>query len=409
MTSSAPDTPATPAKGGQLPIPFVEFVALIAGAMALTALSIDLMLPALPQIADSLHITNPNDRQLIISTFTLAIGLGALVYGPLSDRFGRKPVLCSSIGLFICASLLCTFAPTFEVMLAARFAAGLFIASNRVVTVSIVRDGFSGDAMARVMSLIFILFMIVPIIAPSLGQLLLMVAPWRAIFGLLTAFAGLLLLWTVLRLPETLKPEHRIGIRVPELAATFRLVMTHRSSLGHTLAGGVIGASITAFIVSIQQIVFDIFHAGDHFALLFAGIAGWMALGSYLNSRFVRRFGARRMSLDLCHRPCGQHVLHGDDRFQPQCGGDGTVCARRRFCFLVAGVHHPDAFGAARRIRRRAVQRQHAALDPGLSRFRAGRAGADPVGGARSAVCRSADRGCISKGGVQRTPPFHDR
>jgi len=296
MTSSAPHTPATPGKGGQLPIPFVEFVALIAGAMALTALSIDLMLPALPLIAESLHIANPNDRQLIISSFTLGIGLGALVYGPLSDRFGRKPVLCVSIAFFLIASLLCTFAPTFEIMLAGRFAAGLFIASNRVVTVSIVRDGFSGDAMARVMSLIFIMFMIVPVVAPSIGQLLLMVAPWRAIFGLLTLFAGLLLVWALVRLPETLKPEHRTGIRVVDLMETFRRVMTHRISLGHTLAGGVIGASITAFILSIQQILFDVFHAGDSFALLFAGIAMWMALGSYCNSRFVRRFGARRMS-----------------------------------------------------------------------------------------------------------------
>lgn len=278
------------------PLPFIEFVVLIAGAMALTALSIDTMLPALPAIGASLHVANPNDRQWIIAIFMIGIATGSLIYGPLSDRFGRKPVLMISIGLFLVASLFCTFAPSFEVLLASRFAAGLFIASNRVVTVSIVRDGFRGDAMARVMSLIFVVFMIVPMLAPSIGQFILLIAPWRWIFGLLTFLGCILLLWIAVRLPETLKPENRVQIGWVELAATFRKVIGHRSSIGHTLAYGTITASFTAFIVSIQQILFDVFHAGDIFALLFAGIAGCMALGNFLNSRLVGRFGARRMS-----------------------------------------------------------------------------------------------------------------
>lgn len=295
---NAPETQAScpPEDSGRDQLPFVEFVALIAGAMALTALSIDLMLPALPDIATSLAIRDPNHRQWIITTLITGIAIGSLVYGPLSDRYGRKPVLTISIGLFLLASLACTFAPSFEVLLAGRFCAGLFVASNRVVTASIVRDKFHGDAMARVMSLVFIVFMIVPVLAPSIGQLVLVVAPWRWIFGILTMLGALMLLWIVVRLPETLRPEHRIGSGWADLWATFRDIVGHRSAIGHTLAGGIIQASLTSFIVSVQQILFDVFHAGDHFAVLFASIAGWMAAGSFLNSRFVRRFGARRMS-----------------------------------------------------------------------------------------------------------------
>lgn len=278
------------------PLPFIEFVALIAGAMALTALSIDLMLPALPDISGALRIRDPNDRQWIITLFMVGISIGSLVHGPLSDRFGRKPVLATSIGLFLVACLVSTFAPSFEVMLASRFCAGLFLASNRVVSVSIVRDGFHGDAMARVMSLIFLVFMIVPVVAPTIGQLVLLVAPWRWVFGLLTFLGSVMLLWIVIRLPETLRPENRVETRISDLRTMFLRVVGHRSAIGHTAAAGVIMASINAFIVSVQQIMFDTFDAGRSFALLFSGIAVWMVLGSYLNSRFVRRFGARRMN-----------------------------------------------------------------------------------------------------------------
>lgn len=277
-------------------LPFFEFVSLMAGSIALTALAIDLMLPALPQIGADLHVASANDRQWIITALMAGIGVGSLIYGPLSDRYGRKPVLCASIALFILANLVSMTATSFPVMIASRIAGGLFISANRVVTIGIVRDQYHGDAMARVMSLIFIVFTIVPILAPGLGQIILLFAPWQATFGLLVVLSVVVLIWVLLRLPETLSEENRIGISPRDLAAMFRTVASHRCAMGHTLAAGLMMGALTGFIVSIQQIMFDVFDAQRIFPLVFASFGLWMGAASFFNSRLVGRFGARQMS-----------------------------------------------------------------------------------------------------------------
>ncbi|HKY83052.1 MAG TPA: MFS transporter, partial [Sphingobium sp.] len=191
--SPLPVTAALPEKD----IGFREFVLLCACLMAINALSIDPMLPALPDIGRDLGVTQANDRQLIISIYFLGLGIGSLLFGVLSDRFGRKRVLGGAMALFIVSSIGCAAAQSFPMMLAARALAGFFAGSSRVITVGIVRDRFKGDAMARVMSLIFAVFMLIPVMAPSVGQAILWIAPWRWIFWILSIQATLILLWMI--------------------------------------------------------------------------------------------------------------------------------------------------------------------------------------------------------------------
>lgn len=289
-TSKNRDGQAPPGMGNR------EFVIMMAALMSIAALSIDMMLPALPQIGQDLRIADANDRQSIITIFLIGLGLGSLFYGPLSDRFGRRRVLMVAAGLQLVATLICALATSFPILLGARLLAGLSVASCRVVAMSIVRDCFRGDAMARVMSLIMVTFVIVPVLAPSAGALVLLVAPWRWIFGLLLIMIIVLAIWQFLRLPETLPPEHRSNVGPRDLWATFLTVVGNRNSIGHMLASGIMLGGLIGFLVSIQQIFFDVFDAGEYFAMGFAAIAIWMGVGSLLNSRLVERFGARRLS-----------------------------------------------------------------------------------------------------------------
>ncbi|MFZ2995600.1 multidrug effflux MFS transporter [Sphingobium sp.] len=277
-------------------IHFREFVLLCACLMAMNAMSIDPMLPALPAIGRDLHIPHPNDRQLIISVYFMGLGIGSLLFGVLSDRYGRKKVLGSAMVLFILSSIACAGAQSFGMMLIGRGCAGFFAGASRVITVGIVRDRFQGDAMARVMSLIFAVFMLIPVMAPSFGQAVLLIAPWRWIFWALAILATMILLWMVIRLPETLAPENRVRISAGAIWQTVRVVVTTRSSIGYMMASGVVMGGLIGFILSVQQIFFDIFDAEQIFPIAFALIAGSMGIGSLVNSRLVSRFGARRLS-----------------------------------------------------------------------------------------------------------------
>ena len=278
------------------PIGFVEFIALIAALMALNALSIDPMLPALPAIGQDLGVADDNSRQWVVSTYFLGLGIGALFYGSLSDSFGRKPVLIVTMLLYLATTLLCALSTSFTALLIGRAAAGFFAASTRVVAISIVRDRFVGDRMARIMSTVVIVFMIVPVLAPAFGQVILYIANWRWIFGALLLIGGATTLWTALRLPETLAKHNRVGIRIGDVAAIFGQIITNRSALGYMIASGIVMGSLVGFINSVQQIFFDVFHKPAIFAFAFAGVAGSMAIGSFLNSRLVERVGARRLS-----------------------------------------------------------------------------------------------------------------
>jgi DHA1 family bicyclomycin/chloramphenicol resistance-like MFS transporter len=275
---------------------FPEFVALIAMMMALNALAIDAMLPALPAIGDALGVASENGRQWVITAYLLGFGVAQILYGPLADRFGRKPVLMIGLALYVVFSLLAAFSPTFELLIAARVGTGIGAAALRVLAVSIVRDRYSGRTMARVMSLSFLVFLGVPILAPALGQLILTVAPWRWVFGVLAVGGTAFAIWAAIRLPETLHPEDRMPIQAGRIASAFREALTNRRSIGYTLAITAISGALFGFINSSQQIFFDVFHAPGLFTVLFGAVAGGIAIASLLNARLVERLGSRLIS-----------------------------------------------------------------------------------------------------------------
>ena len=272
-----------------------EMTALLAGLMALNAFAIDSMIPALGQIGRALHVAHENDQQLVVIAYFIGFAATQMVWGPLADRFGRKPILAVGVALYGAFALLCAFAASFPLLIAGRAAMGASAAVTRVLVVAMVRDLFEAEAMARVMSLVFMTFMLVPVLAPNIGQLILLVGSWRAIFIVIAAYAAVMLAWSSLRLPETLHPEFRRSLDWRDTLAAISATVREPQSRGYTLAMTISFGGLVAYISSIQQIVFDAFHAGRFIGIVFAAIAAPMALASWLNSRVVGRFGLRRV------------------------------------------------------------------------------------------------------------------
>jgi DHA1 family bicyclomycin/chloramphenicol resistance-like MFS transporter len=272
-----------------------EMTFMLAGLMALNAFAIDSMIPALPDIGRSLNVARENDRQLVVITYFLGFASTQLLWGPLADRFGRKPVLAIGVGLYGAFALLCASAASFPLLIAGRVAMGASAAVTRVLVIAMVRDLFQAEAMARVMSLVFMTFMLVPVLAPNIGQLILLFAPWRAIFVVIALYALIMLTWSSSRLPETLHPEFRRSLQWRPVAGAIVETMREPQSRGYTLAVTISFSALVAYISSIQQIIFDVFHQGHLIGLVFAAIAAPMALASWLNSRVVGHFGLRRV------------------------------------------------------------------------------------------------------------------
>jgi DHA1 family bicyclomycin/chloramphenicol resistance-like MFS transporter len=275
---------------------FREFVILIAALMALNALAIDIMLPALQEIGSALGVQDENRRQVVLSAYLVGFGVGQLLIGTISDRFGRKAVLLWGLVVYVVAAALCSIAPSFEALLIGRVLQGLASAAPRVITISVVRDCYSGRRMASVMSLSMMVFMAVPVLAPSLGQLIILVAPWRGIFGFLTLYGLVMLLWVFLRMPETLSSAARRSVAPHEVLAAFGEVLTTRRTLGYALASGAMFGAMFGFLVSAQQVFTDIFGLGAYFPLAFAAVALTMSLSSFLNARLVDRLGMKMIS-----------------------------------------------------------------------------------------------------------------
>lgn len=272
-----------------------ETVALLAGLMALNAFAIDAMIPALPALGRELGVTRENDRQLVVIAYMIGFGSTQLIWGPLADRFGRKPVLAAGIALYAAFATLAGLAGSFELLVGARAAQGASAAVTRVLVVAMVRDLFEAEAMARVMSLVFMVFMVVPVLAPSVGQLILLFAAWRAIFIVLAVYALVMLTWAWVRLPETLHPEFRRSLEWRVMGRAAWATIADPQSRGYTLALALAFGALTAYIASVQQIVFDAFQAPNAIGLVFAAVAAPMALASWANSRIVGRFGLRRI------------------------------------------------------------------------------------------------------------------
>ena len=280
----------------KLPMPLWELVTMVAGLMALNALAIDIMLPALSDIAANYNLTRENDQQLVIFAYVAGFGAPQLVFGPISDRYGRKGLLAICLIGYAVAGVACIMTNSFGLLLLTRFIQGIFASGVRVIASSVIRDLMAGRAMARVMSLIMTVFMVVPIMAPALGAGVMLIAPWEWTFGVLVIAALGMLVWTQLRLPETLPPENRQPLNLNQTASAYWQVITTRVTFGYMAASGVIFGALFAFVASSEQIFSDVFGKEETFALWFAGVAACLAAANFTNSRIVERIGMRRIS-----------------------------------------------------------------------------------------------------------------
>lgn len=275
---------------------FGEFVALTASMIALVALSTDAMLPALSTIGLELGARQANDNQLIISLLFFGMALGQLIYGPLSDSTGRKPAIYLGFLIFMLGCLLAIFAPSFQVMLIGRFLQGMGVAGPRSVATALVRDQYEGRGMARVMSFVMAVFILVPIIAPSIGQAIVLLVNWRGIFVLYLLLAIIVSIWFAIRQPETLPPERRIPFTVMRLRHAFAEVLTNRITFGYTITAGFVSGAFLGYLNSAQQIFQQTYGLGERFPLYFATLAFGSGAASYLNGRFVLQYGMRNLS-----------------------------------------------------------------------------------------------------------------
>lgn len=276
---------------------FMESVALIAMMMSLAALSIDAVLPALPVIGNELGVQHQNANQLIISLLFLGMSAGQIIYGPLSDATGRKPAIYTGFVIFISGTLLSLFATCFTTMLTGRVLQGLGAASTRIVSIAIVRDQYEGQKMARVMSFVMTVFILIPILAPALGQLMLDVSGWRSIFGLFLSLSLFSLSWFTLRLPETLKKEKRTPFTIKRIIAAVSEILGIRQAFAYTIVSGLVFGSFLGYLNSSQQILQVLYGLGERFPLYFGMLAIAFGAATLMNSKLVMIFSMQQLVL----------------------------------------------------------------------------------------------------------------
>lgn len=273
-----------------------ELVPMVALAMSLHAFAIDAMLPALDDMARDLGAVHGNERQLVVSLYLIGSGLGCLLPGAFADRFGRRPLLIFALAAYAVLSLVLALIDDFTVMVVLRGLQGVVCAGLTVVPSAIVRDRYAGDRMARLLSLIAAVFIIVPVIAPSIGQFVMLFAGWRTIFDLSALLAACMTVWVWTRLPESLDPAHRQKVDVPVVVRNMLASLSRRESIGYVLGAPLLMGAIFGYINSAQQLIGEHFGVGTMFPLVFGAMASTMALTNIVNSRIVERFGARRVS-----------------------------------------------------------------------------------------------------------------
>jgi MFS transporter, DHA1 family, multidrug resistance protein len=278
-----------------LPLPFREFIALMALLMSMTAMSIDIMLPALPDIGATLGVRDTSNLPLVVTVFMLGMAIGQLVWGPLADRFGRRRPLFLGLSLFSVATTVALTTQGFSDLLAARFLQGIGGSVGRIIVTAIVRDLFVGRQMARVISKVMMVFILVPILAPAVGQLIILIGTWRWLFAVLLAASVTSLIWASSRLPETQSPL-AAGARRRTVGEALALVLSNRVTFGYGIASGFVLGLLVAYIASSQQVFATGYGLGRLFPFAFGSVACAIALASFTNSRLVRRLGMRRLS-----------------------------------------------------------------------------------------------------------------
>ena len=288
----------------------LEFVALMASLMSVVALSIDALLPALPQIGASLSVSDINDNQLLITMIFLGLGIGQLIFGPLSDSFGRKPIVYAGFAVFTIASIICITTRNFEIMIAGRVLQGIGLASPRSISISMIRDSYSGDFMAKVLSFVVMVFILVPVIAPTLGQFLLNFYDWKAIFYVQLFVSLLVLAWFWRRQPETLPDENRIPFS-PRIFITGTLeFIKHKQSVAFTFISGFVTGSFMVYLSTSQQIFEQQYDLAEEFPFIFASLAIAVGFATFLNGSIVVKFGMKRIAYTALAAYCVISVLY---------------------------------------------------------------------------------------------------
>jgi len=273
-----------------------EFVALMASLMSIVALSIDALLPALPEIGEALGVADPNDNQKLVTMIFLGLGFGQLIFGPLSDSFGRKPIVYVGFTLFIIATFICITTKSFEIMILGRVLQGVGLASPRTLSIAMIRDSYSGDFMAKILSIVVMVFILVTVIAPTLGQFLLNYYNWESIFYVNLLFGLIVMLWFWKRQPETLSNQNKIKFTPLLFVNGTKEFIKHKHAVGFTLVSGFITGSFMVYLSTAQQIFEQQYNLGDKFPYIFASLAIAVGLATFLNSRYVIKFGMWRIA-----------------------------------------------------------------------------------------------------------------
>jgi len=292
-----------PAKSGRTRLLSLrEFVLLMALVMSLGSLSIDNLLPAFGPIQADFGITDPNDLQLLITTYMVPFAIMQAVYGPVSDAIGRRPTLMIGLAVYLIGGLIATMAASFSILLIGRAIQGAGLAATRVLTVAIIRDRFAGREMARVMSITLMVFIIVPMLAPASGSLLLLLGTWRIIFATILGFAVLVAMWFYTRMPETLHPEYRRSLAFGQITSAVKTIISTRVSIGYATGIALMMGCLMSYIGSAQQIFeAEVYELGALFPLVFGCIAAFMGAASFTNATLVRHLGMRRLShIGIC-------------------------------------------------------------------------------------------------------------
>lgn len=279
------------------PLRTPEFVVLFSLVTSLTALSIDAILPAMSEIGRALSVSDAKDTQLIVTTFILGMVFGELFFGPLSDAYGRKRMILAGLLIFGLGTVVAMTAGSLEQVLIGRIIQGIGVAGPKIASRALIRDVYAGAAMARILSFIFMVFILVPMLAPAVGQAVLLVADWRAIFILFLVLAAVAAVWLGARQPETLTPAHRIRFSVPAILANAALIVRHAKVMAYTFAAGFMFGALLLYLSTAQAMFVDLYDAGDLFVVYFAILASGVGLSSFLNSQLVMRFGMHQLSV----------------------------------------------------------------------------------------------------------------
>ncbi|MFS8051211.1 multidrug effflux MFS transporter [Rhizobium sp. BR 317] len=288
--------PAEQSGSARIGLGIVEFIIIIALMTASISMGIDSMLPALPNIGQSLAVANPNDTQLVIGVYFLGFGICQLFFGSLSDAYGRRNILLGGLIFYTVTLFAAAWSGSLTTLLVLRFIQGVGAAAVRITTLAIVRDCFGGREMARVMSYVTIVFMIMPMVAPSVGQLIVAHSNWQWIFIALGIASAALFLIAFFRMKETLPDNERLPLSISSVMSGFKTVLTNRVTCGYMLGLTLFTGVICAYVVSVQQVFGEVYGLGDWFPIAFAATAGGTAVAQFANGYFVRSYGMRRIS-----------------------------------------------------------------------------------------------------------------